>query len=54
MSPEFMLKVILAAKNVVLAGVKSLTVQDHRLCKMANLSTQFFIREDDVEAKKTR
>ena len=42
------------AKNVTLAGVKSLTVQDHRVAQIADLSTQFFIREEDIKAGKTR
>ncbi|XP_067929190.1 ubiquitin-like modifier-activating enzyme 6 [Watersipora subatra] len=42
------------AKNVTLAGVKSLTIQDHRLAQISDLSTQFFLRESDVAAGKTR
>lgn len=42
------------AKNVVLAGVKSLTVHDNNICLIQDLGTQFFIREEDVHAKRTR
>ncbi|GES96720.1 ubiquitin-activating enzyme E1 [Rhizophagus clarus] len=36
------------AKNVVLAGVKSVTLYDPEPVKISDLSTQFFLREDDV------
>ncbi|CAG8556263.1 1888_t:CDS:10 [Funneliformis caledonium] len=36
------------AKNVVLAGVKSVTLHDPELVRISDLSTQFFLREDDV------
>ncbi|ELU01065.1 hypothetical protein CAPTEDRAFT_224089 [Capitella teleta] len=36
------------AKNVVLAGVKSLTIQDDRKASVADLNSQFFITEEDV------
>ncbi|KAK7475147.1 hypothetical protein BaRGS_00033639 [Batillaria attramentaria] len=42
------------AKNIVLAGVKSLTVQDAKTCSVADLGTQFFIREADVHAGRNR
>ncbi|BFY97150.1 hypothetical protein BsWGS_00190 [Bradybaena similaris] len=42
------------AKNVVLAGVKSLTVQDPRTSSVQDFGTQFFIRESDVVASKNR
>ncbi|CAG5125849.1 unnamed protein product [Candidula unifasciata] len=42
------------AKNVVLAGVKSLTVQDPRTSSVQDLGTNFFIRESDVVASKNR
>lgn len=36
------------AKNIVLAGVKSLTLHDPGKTEIADLSAQFFLREDDV------
>jgi ubiquitin-activating enzyme E1 len=36
------------AKNIALAGVKSLTLHDTRPALIADLSTQFFLRSDDV------
>ncbi|RGB35422.1 ubiquitin-activating emzyme E1 [Rhizophagus diaphanus] len=36
------------AKNVVLAGVKSVTLYDPEPVKISDLSTQFFLREEDV------
>lgn len=42
------------AKNIVLAGVKSLTIQDSTICTIQDLGTQFFLREDDVKQKKNR
>lgn len=41
------------AKNVLLAGVKSVTLHDDTICSMADLSSQFYIQEDDV-GKRTR
>ncbi|XP_061426890.1 ubiquitin-like modifier-activating enzyme 6 [Lethenteron reissneri] len=36
------------AKNIVLAGVKLLNVHDTKSATIADLGTQFFLREDDV------
>ncbi|KAL7282341.1 hypothetical protein ACG7TL_003811 [Trametes sanguinea] len=36
------------AKNVVLAGVKSVTIYDPEPVQVADLSSQFFLREEDV------
>jgi ubiquitin-activating enzyme E1 len=36
------------AKNIALAGVKSLTLYDPTPTKIADLSSQFFLRPDDV------
>lgn len=36
------------AKNVVLAGVKSVTIQDEVATSLSDLSSQFFLREADV------
>lgn len=36
------------AKNITLAGVKSLTLQDNEVCSVQDLGTQFFIKETDV------
>ncbi|XP_072037790.1 LOW QUALITY PROTEIN: ubiquitin-like modifier-activating enzyme 6 [Amphiura filiformis] len=42
------------AKNVVLAGVRSLTVHDTKTATFKDLGTQFFLREEDVKASKNR
>ncbi|XP_025078407.1 ubiquitin-like modifier-activating enzyme 6 [Pomacea canaliculata] len=42
------------AKNIVLAGIKRLTIQDGTTCCVADLGTQFFINEGDVQARKNR
>jgi len=42
------------AKNVALAGVKSITLQDSQLSTYQDLGTQFFIRQDDVQSAKNR
>jgi ubiquitin-like 1-activating enzyme E1 A len=36
------------AKNLVLAGINSLTVIDHELATEDDLGAQFFLSEDDV------
>ncbi|GAB1603006.1 ubiquitin-like modifier-activating enzyme 6 [Argonauta hians] len=36
------------AKNIVLAGIKSLTIHDDKISSVADLGTQFFLRLDDV------
>ncbi|XP_015202790.2 ubiquitin-like modifier-activating enzyme 1 [Lepisosteus oculatus] len=36
------------AKNVILAGVKSVTIQDEGITEWADLSSQFYLRESDV------
>lgn len=36
------------AKNIILAGVKSVTVYDPELVQVQDLSSQFFLREDDL------
>lgn len=36
------------AKNVILAGVKSVTLHDEALCTIADLSSQFYLTEADV------
>ncbi|XP_066272091.1 ubiquitin-like modifier-activating enzyme 6 [Branchiostoma lanceolatum] len=42
------------AKNIVLAGIKSLTVHDTKTATVADLGTQFFLREEDVKEGKNR
>ncbi|XP_066918728.1 ubiquitin-like modifier-activating enzyme 6 [Clytia hemisphaerica] len=37
------------AKNVILAGVKSVTLLDNTKCTINDLGTQFFLRESDVD-----
>eukprot|EP01121_Diplochlamys_sp_Union-15-3_P008813 TRINITY_DN2360_c0_g1_i2.p1 TRINITY_DN2360_c0_g1~~TRINITY_DN2360_c0_g1_i2.p1 ORF type:complete len:228 (+),score=28.38 TRINITY_DN2360_c0_g1_i2:60-686(+) len=36
------------AKNIILAGVKSLTLHDTKSASYSDLSTQFYIRESDI------
>ncbi|RXM33951.1 Ubiquitin-like modifier-activating enzyme 6 [Acipenser ruthenus] len=42
------------AKNIVLAGVKALTVHDTKKCETWDLGTNFFICEDDVQNQRKR
>lgn len=42
------------AKNIVLAGIKSLTIQDGSMATHMDLGCQFFITEDDVNNGKNR
>lgn len=36
------------AKNIVLGGVKSVTIHDETVASWSDLSSQFFLREDDI------
>ncbi|CAG0878674.1 unnamed protein product [Darwinula stevensoni] len=36
------------AKNVILSGVKSVTLHDERKCQMSDLSSQYYLREEDL------
>ena len=36
------------AKNVILGGVKSVTLHDSSLCKREDLGSQFFLTQDDI------
>lgn len=36
------------AKNVILSGVKSVTLQDTEAVEVADLGTQFFLRDSDI------
>ncbi|XP_071960518.1 ubiquitin-like modifier-activating enzyme 1 isoform X2 [Antedon mediterranea] len=40
------------AKNVVLSGVKSVTIHDEGVVCMADLSSQFFLRKEDIGKKR--
>ncbi|XP_051983548.1 ubiquitin-like modifier-activating enzyme 6 [Xyrauchen texanus] len=42
------------AKNIVLAGVKVVTLHDFKQCEVWDLGTNFFIREEDVHSHKKR
>ncbi|XP_067297895.1 ubiquitin-like modifier-activating enzyme 6 [Pseudorasbora parva] len=42
------------AKNIVLAGVKAVTLHDSKRCEVWDLGTNFFIREEDVHNQKQR
>uniref|UniRef100_A0A8C4TL28 E1 ubiquitin-activating enzyme n=1 Tax=Erpetoichthys calabaricus TaxID=27687 RepID=A0A8C4TL28_ERPCA len=44
----------LDAKNIVLAGVKALTVHDTKKCETWDLGTNFFIREEDILTQRSR
>uniref|UniRef100_A0A646QDP3 E1 ubiquitin-activating enzyme n=1 Tax=Hemiscolopendra marginata TaxID=943146 RepID=A0A646QDP3_9MYRI len=36
------------AKNVILGGVKSVTIQDTKVCNISDLSSQFYLRESNI------
>lgn len=36
------------AKNIILGGVKSVTLHDKAVCSIADLSSQFYLTEDDI------
>ncbi|XP_068961428.1 ubiquitin-like modifier-activating enzyme 6 [Petaurus breviceps papuanus] len=42
------------AKNIVLAGIKALTIHDTKHCQAWDLGTNFFICEDDVVNRRNR
>ena len=42
------------AKNLVLAGPKSLTIFDQNICKINDLTSNYFLKEEDVKNKKRR
>ncbi|CAL8274326.1 unnamed protein product [Gadus morhua 'NCC'] len=42
------------AKNIVLAGVKTVTLHDTKQCEVWDLGINFFIRQDDVFNQRTR
>ncbi|XP_056620509.1 ubiquitin-like modifier-activating enzyme 6 isoform X1 [Triplophysa dalaica] len=42
------------AKNIVLAGVKAVTLHDCKRCEVSDLGTNFFIREEDVHSQRKR
>ena len=42
------------AKNLILAGPKKVTIYDENLCKINDLSSNFYITEEDVKNKKRR
>ncbi|GAA6090018.1 ubiquitin-like modifier-activating enzyme 6 isoform X1 [Tachysurus ichikawai] len=42
------------AKNIVLAGVKTVTLHDSQQCDVWDLGTNFFIREEDIQSGKKR
>jgi len=42
------------AKNVVLSGVKSVTIKDDTIASANDLGTQFFLRKEDVQAGRPR
>lgn len=42
------------AKNIVLAGIKCLTIQDGKIAQIEDLGNQFFLREQDTEENRNR
>ncbi|KAI4832778.1 hypothetical protein CgunFtcFv8_022186 [Champsocephalus gunnari] len=42
------------AKNIVLAGVKAVTLHDTKQCETADLGSNFFIRKEDVLSQRRR
>ncbi|CAL8331686.1 unnamed protein product [Merluccius merluccius] len=42
------------AKNIVLAGIKTVTLHDTKQCEVWDLGTNFFIRQDDVFNQRKR
>ena len=42
------------AKNIILAGVKALTVHDTKQCTKWDLGINFFIHEDDIISQRNR
>ncbi|XP_028399059.1 ubiquitin-like modifier-activating enzyme 6 [Dendronephthya gigantea] len=42
------------AKNVVLAGVKSITLHDTRTASISDLGSQFYLREEDIKKERNR
>lgn len=43
-----LLLVLLPAKNIILAGVKSVTLHDEGTVEKIDLSAQFYLSEDDI------
>lgn len=41
------------AKNIILGGVKSVTLHDHATCKLTDLGSQFYLTEADVGEERT-
>lgn len=42
------------AKNVILGGVKSVTLHDNVVCKLADLGSQFYLTEVDVGKRQSQ
>ena len=42
------------AKNLVLAGVKSLILDDSSICTAEDMASQFYVHPEHVSKKKTR
>lgn len=42
------------AKNVILGGVKSVTLHDNAVCKLADLGSQFYLTEADVGKRQSK
>lgn len=42
------------AKNVVLAGIKSITLHDTKIASYHDLGNQFFLRKEDIKEKRNR
>ena len=42
------------AKNLILSGPKSVTIFDFNICKINDLTANFYISEEDIKNKKRR
>ena len=42
------------AKNLILGGVKSVTLHDNSLCKLSDLSSHFYVSEADLGKKRAK
>ena len=44
----FVIKGLEIAKNIILGGVKSVTLHDQENAEIADLSSQFYLTEEDI------
>jgi len=48
------MRIVFLAKNLVLAGIGSLTLMDEKICDLNDFGTQFFIKKEHVDNKINR